>query len=182
MDNELKTKLAGIRMIALDVDGVLTDGTINIGVTAELFKAFNAKDGLGLSAALRHGIKVVIITGRVSSIVHNRARELGLTQVSEGIKDKGRELAHLAHKYGIPLSETVFMGDDLNDLAAMAQAGLAAAPADAAAEVLEFCPFVAAHNGGRGAVRDLVEAVFQAQGRWEDIVNDYRKAGQGDKQ
>jgi 3-deoxy-D-manno-octulosonate 8-phosphate phosphatase (KDO 8-P phosphatase) len=178
----LEAQLKKIKMLALDVDGVLTDGSINIGERGESFKAFNAKDGLAISAAIRHGLKVVVVTGRVSSIVHTRARELNLTQVCEGVRDKGKILRQLAAQYKLELDEIAFMGDDLNDLAALTRVGLAAAPADAAAEVLAVSAFVAKHDGGRGAVRELVEAILKAQGLWEQLLAEYQRAGQGDKQ
>ena len=169
-------------MLALDVDGVLTDGSINIGERGEIFKAFNAKDGLAISAAIRHGLLVVVVTGRVSSIVHTRARELKLTQVCEGIQDKGKMLRQLAAQYKLELDEIAFMGDDLNDLSALTRVGLAAAPADAVPEVLAASTFVSRYPGGHGAVRELVEAILKVQGLWEKMVAEYQHAGQGDKQ
>lgn len=182
METSLEQQLQKVKMLALDVDGVLTDGSIDIGERSESFKAFNAKDGLGVSAAIRHGLKVVIVTGRVSSIVHNRARELDITEVCEGVKDKGQMLRQLAVRYKLQLDEIAYMGDDLNDLAALTSVGLAAAPQDAVPEVLAVSAFVAKHDGGHGAVRDLVEAIFKAQGLWEKMVAEYQQAGQGDKQ
>ena len=182
MTAPIEEKLRQIKLVALDVDGVLTDGNINLGERGEIYKAFSAKDGLSISAAIRHGLKVVIVTGRVSSIVHNRARELNLTQVCEGVQDKGKMLRQLASHYKLELSEIAFMGDDLNDLAALTRAGLAAAPADAVPEVLAVSGFIAKKTGGHGAVRELVEAILKAQGLWEKMVTEYLQAGQGDKQ
>ena len=163
MTMSLTEKLQQVKLLALDVDGVLTDGTINIGERGESFKAFSAKDGLSISAAIRHGLKVVIVTGRVSSIVHTRARELNITQVCEGVQDKGKMLRQLAIHYKLDLSEIAYMGDDLNDLAALTRVGLAAAPADAVPEVLAVSAFIAKQTGGHGAVRELVEAILKAQ-------------------
>ena len=114
------------------MDGVLTDGSLNIGAEGELFKAFNARDGLGLSCLLRSGVRVAIITGRKSAIIHRRAEELGITELYEGIKDKRKILAYLAAAGGLGQDEIAYMGDDLNDLPALLYAGLACAPADAA--------------------------------------------------
>lgn len=181
-EKALKERLRGIRLLALDVDGVLTNGCINIGNQNEAFKSFYAQDGLGISLAVRHGIKVVIVTGRVSMIVHNRARELDLTEVLDGVRDKGQAMDHLVSKFKLKPEEIAFMGDDLNDLPALVKAGLAAAPADAAPEVRQRCQYVAPRCGGRGAVRDLVEEIFKARGLWDKVVSEYLTAGQGDKQ
>ena len=157
-----------IKLLALDVDGVLTDGSLNIGAEGELFKAFNARDGLGLSCLLRSGVRVAIITGRKSAIIHRRAEELGITELYEGIKDKRKILADLAAAGGLKQDEIAYMGDDLNDLPALLYAGLACAPADAAPEVISASSFVAANNGGRGAVREAAELILKAQGKWNE--------------
>ena len=169
-----------IKLLALDVDGVLTDGSLNIGAEGELFKAFNARDGLGLSCLLRSGVRVAIITGRKSAIIHRRAEELGITELYEGIKDKRKILADLAAAGGLGQEEIAYMGDDLNDLPALLYAGLACAPVDAAPEVIAASSFVAANNGG--AVREAAELILKAQGKWNEIVNAYMKQGQGDSQ
>lgn len=179
---ELREALAQIRLLALDVDGVLTDGTINIGAEGEIFKGFNAKDGLGISAALRNDLQVAIITGRKSEIIHNRCRELGITLLGEGIKDKRAALTELSASLGFTKAQTAYMGDDLNDLPAFAAAGLAFAPADASMEVLALADIVTKAQGGRGAVREAITMVLAAQGKWNNIINAYIQAGQGDKQ
>ena len=168
-----------IKLLALDVDGVLTDGSLNIGAEGELFKAFNARDGLGLSCLLRSGVRVAIITGRKSAIIHRRAEELGITELYEGIKDKRKILADLAAAGGLGQEEIAYMGDDLNDLPALLYAGLACAPADAAPEVIAASSFVAANNGGRGAVREAAEFILKAQGKWNEIVKCLYEAGTG---
>lgn len=179
---ELQEKLAGIKLLALDVDGVLTDGSINMGNEGELFKAFNAKDGMGVSIALRNGLQIAIITGRKSAIIHNRAKELGIALLSEGVKDKYAELQALQQKLKLKQAETAYMGDDLNDLPAFLAAGLAFAPADAVAEVRTAADVVTAEAGGHGAVRSAIEGILKAQGIWEKVVGSYQLSGQGDKQ
>ena len=175
---------AKIKLLALDVDGVLTDGSLNIGAEGELFKAFNARDGLGLSCLLRSGVRVAIITGRKSAIIHRRAEELGITELYEGIKDKRKILAELAEQGGLAREEIAYMGDDLNDLPALTYAGLACAPADAVPEVLAASDFISTKCGGRGAVREAeaAELILKAQGKWTEIVDAYLKQGQGDSQ
>lgn len=171
-----------VKLLALDVDGVLTDGSINIGAEGELFKAFNARDGLGLSCLLRSGVRVAIITGRKSAIIHRRAEELGITELYEGVKDKRKILAELAENAGLKQEEIAYMGDDLNDLPALTYAGLPCAPADAAPEVIRASVFTAQNCGGHGAVREAAELILKAQGKWNEIVNAYLKQGQGDSQ
>lgn len=171
-----------IRMLVLDVDGVLTDGTIYMGNDGEMFKGFNAKDGMGISYALRNGIEVCIITGRTSEIVRRRAAELGITCVREGVRDKAAALAQIAADYKLELEEIAYIGDDLNDLAPMNICSLSFAPADAADPVLGFCDCVLMHDGGQGAVREAIDLILAAQDKLDYIVNSYLYSGQGDKQ
>lgn len=178
----VKEKAAKIKLLALDVDGVLTDGTLNIGAEGELFKAFNARDGLGISCLLRSGVRVAIITGRKSAIIHRRAAELGITELYEGVKNKRGALSKILAESGLAPEEAAYMGDDLNDLPALAVCGLPCAPADAAPEVIAQCAFVAQKSGGRGAVREAAELILKAQGKWDAVVKAYMEEGQGDAQ
>ncbi len=178
----MQKNLQKIKLLALDVDGVLTDGTINIGNDGEIFKGFNAKDGLGISCALRNGLEVAIITGRRSNIIHARARELGITLLCEGVKDKYAELNALRERLALAKEEVAYMGDDLNDLPAFRAAGLAFAPQDATAEVQATADIVVQKCGGHGAVRAAIETILRAQDKWEPIVAAYLECGQGDKQ
>ncbi|MBQ7021608.1 MAG: HAD-IIIA family hydrolase, partial [Phascolarctobacterium sp.] len=148
----VQDKLSKIKLLALDVDGVLTDGTINIGDNGELFKGFNAKDGLGISCALRSGLKVAIITGRKSEIIHKRSAELGITLLCEGVKDKYVELIKLTKELALTKEEVAYMGDDLNDLPAFRAAGFSFVPQDAVTEVVNNADCVVQKDGGRGAV------------------------------
>ena len=171
-----------IRMLVLDVDGVLTDGTIYMGNDGEMFKGFNAKDGMGISYALRNGVEVCIITGRTSEIIRRRAAELGITCVREGVRDKAAALAQIAEAYKLELKEIAYIGDDLNDLAPMYKCGLSFAPADAADAVLDLCDYVLDNAGGRGAVREAIDLLLIAQDKLDGIIDSYIYAGQGDKQ
>ena len=161
-----------IKLLVLDVDGVMTDGSIYLDAEQELFKSFNAKDGMGISCAIRCGLQVAIITGRCSPIIRRRARELGIVEVCENVKEKRSALAELLQKYNLSLNETAYVGDDLNDLPVLTQVGLACAPADAVEEV----------KGGCGAVRQITEFILNARGDWDKIVNSYLQEGQGDAQ
>ena len=178
----MQKRLAQIKLLALDVDGVLTDGTINIGNNGEIFKGFNAKDGLGISCALRSGVHIAIITGRKSEIIHKRAEELGISLLCEGVKDKYSELRRLAEELQLTQDEIAYMGDDLNDLPAFKAAGISFAPQDAVTEVITMANIVTTKCGGRGAVREAVENILKAQNKWEALIATYLESGQGDKQ
>lgn len=158
-----------LRLLVLDVDGTLTDGGIYMGPDGEVCKRFSAKDGLGLKLLQAAGVELAILTGRRSQIVERRAVELGIARVVQGIGDKPAALRQLAAAAGVPLAETGYMGDDLNDLAAMALCGVRACPADAAPEVRAVCQFVATLPGGQGAVRQFCEAWLKSAGLWEQV-------------
>jgi len=175
-------KISKVKLLALDVDGVLTDGTINMGVEGEIFKAFNAKDGLGISCALRNGLHIAIITGRKSPIIHNRAQELGIKLLCEGVKEKYSELLRISKELNLEQEEVAYMGDDLNDLAGFRAAGVKFAPADAVDEVCAAADYITLKNGGHGAVREVIEKILSSQGLWQGIVTAYSSCGQGDRQ
>lgn len=181
-DDEFIEAAKAIRLLALDVDGVLTDGTIYIAADGECFKGFNAKDGMGISCALRNGLEVAIITGRKSEIIHRRAEELGITAIIEGAKDKREALRSLRKLRGLSVEEVAYVGDDLNDLPAFAESGLTFAPDDAAEDVYDAADIGLENSGGRGAVREAIEYILAAQDKWEKIVASYKQAGQGDRQ
>ena len=178
----LTASLQKIKLLALDVDGVLTDGTIYISPAGEVFKGFNAKDGMGISCALRSGLQIAVITGRQSPIVERRCEELGITLLQQGVKDKRLALEQMAQKLGLVREEIAYMGDDLNDIPAFKASGLNLVPADAAIEVMAVADIITKASGGRGAVREAITMILAAQDNWNVIVNSYLNAGQGDKQ
>ena len=178
----LTASLQKIKLLALDVDGVLTDGSIYISPAGEVFKGFNAKDGMGISCALRSGLQIAVITGRQSPIVERRCEELGITLLQQGVKDKRLALQQMAQKLGLVREEIAYMGDDLNDIPAFKASGLNLVPADAAMEVLAVADIITKASGGRGAVREAITMILAAQDNWNIIVNSYLQAGQGDKQ
>ncbi len=180
--DELVYECRRIELLALDVDGVLTDGTINIGESGEIFKGFNVKDGLAISLALRSGLNIAIITGRRSAIIHRRAEELGISLLYEGVTDKYAVLTELARSLNLKKEQVAYMGDDINDLPAFAAAGYTFAPADAADYILETVDIYTIANGGRGAVREVIEFILQCKGKWPRILKSYMQHGQGDKQ
>jgi len=169
---DLTRKLASTRLLAMDVDGVLTDGRIIWGAAPASgnlleLKAFDVKDGLGLSLARAAGIRLAWITGRVSRLVAQRARELQIDRLCERVRDKGVALSELCAEWEIPLAEAAFVGDDLNDLLAFRCAGLRIAVGDAAPEVREAADWITGAPGGRGAVREVVEALLRARDAWD---------------
>ena len=177
-----KANFQNIKVLALDVDGVLTNGGIFIGNQGELCKRFDVQDGLGISLALRNDLTIALISGRHSEILLRRAKELGITLVSESVMDKRVVLEQLAQENGWQLEEIAFMGDDLNDLPAMGVAGISLAPSNAAIDVKKRAHYITQAAGGQGAVREVIEVILRSRGIWDKIVIDYTASGQGDKQ
>lgn len=155
-----------IRLLVLDVDGVLTDGGLFYGASGEETKRFHVHDGLALVAARKAGLQIAVLSSRASAAVTRRMTELGVSEVHQGVGDKAGALAALCERLGIPASAVAMMGDDLPDLAAMGQVGLALAPANAVAEVKRAAQWVARRRGGDGAVREAVEMLLKARRAW----------------
>ena len=152
--------MKNIKMLVMDVDGTLTDGCIYMGPQGEAMKAFNCQDGYAIAQILpKIGITPVIITGRDSQITANRARELKITQLHQGVKDKLPLLQRIAEELGAAREEVAYIGDDLNDMDCLRWCGLTGCPADAVPEVRAVVDFVAGRNGGRGAVREFVDYI-----------------------
>lgn len=162
-----------IKLLILDVDGVLTDGHIIFGRDGELMKNFHAQDGLGITIAHKAGLKTAIITGRESQIVQLRSSELKILDVYQGSKNKLEALYELVEKYNLALEEVAYVGDDLIDLAVMTKVGLSCAVANAVPEVKSHAHLVTNHHGGKGAVREVVEFILKSQGKWEEIIASY---------
>ncbi|MEM9256013.1 MAG: HAD-IIIA family hydrolase [Pseudomonadota bacterium] len=171
--NGIDERAAGVRLLALDVDGVLTDGSIYYGNDGEELKAFYIKDGLGIKLLQEAGVKVVIITGRTSNIVDRRAQELGIEEVVQGREDKLDALQELCSSHGIGIEECAYMGDDLPDLSAISNAGLGMTVADASKVVQAAADWQSASPGGRGAVREACEYILAARGEWARLEAEY---------
>lgn len=154
-----------VRLLVLDVDGVLTDGGIIYSEDGVEHKRFCARDGAGLVAWRRLGNRIALLSGRTSNSVAKRAKELGIDLVIQGSKDKLRDLHTLTERSGCTLDETAMMGDDWPDLPAMMACHYRMTVADACPDVRSICDFVARHRGGHGAVREAIEHLLQAQGR-----------------
>lgn len=163
-------RLKQVQMVLLDVDGVLTAGEIIYGDSGEQFKVFNVKDGLGIRMLKAADIQVGIVTGRGGSALRHRCANLGIDLVFEGVRDKAQALAQATERTGIAAEATAFIGDDLLDLSIMKRVGLAVAVADAHAMVRAIAHLTTRAAGGRGAVREVCEAILKAQGRWDTIL------------
>ncbi|WP_394794943.1 KdsC family phosphatase [Armatimonas sp.] len=172
MSDDLETRLSRIRLLVLDVDGTLTDGGIYFGGNGEELKRFHTQDGLGMVLARGVGLQTAWVTGRESSIVWRRSQELATPRnlVLQGVKDKVKAVNFLAKELEITLLEMAFMGDDLNDLAAMSEVGVALCPADAASHIQGAADWVATRRGGEGAVREAIELILTARGDYEKAV------------
>lgn len=164
-------RAARLRLMILDVDGVLTDGRLFIGPQGEAMKAFDVRDGHGIKMLMAAGIDVAVLTARRSAIVAARMRELGVKRVLQGQSDKRVGFAKLMEDTGCSAEQCGYMGDDLPDLVVLKQVGFAAAPADAAEEVLAAVHWVSPREGGRAAVRSAAEFVLRAQGKWESTLS-----------
>lgn len=159
-----------LRLMAFDVDGVMTDGTIFYTDEGTELKAFNALDGAGLKMLERAGITVAIITGRRAACVEARARNLGIERLYQGIHDKVARLNELLSELGITAGQAGYMGDDVMDLGAMALCGFSAAPANAHDSVLQRALLVTRRSGGQGAVREVCDYILAAQGLLDDAI------------
>ncbi len=159
-------KAPRIRLLVLDVDGVLTDGVLVYGASGEEIKRFHVRDGLAMQQARRAGVEVAIVSGRASAAVTRRMSELGVVEVHQGVGDKGALLRGLLARLGVSAAETAVMGDDLPDLPLMRMAGIAMAPVDAAPEVRQAAHWVSRAAGGHGAVREAVEWLLRSRKAW----------------
>lgn len=154
-----------IRLMAFDVDGVLTDGTLWYSKDGELIKGFHALDGHGLRLLKESGILVALITGRQGAIVDRRAAELGIDIIQQGVRDKAQALAQLAQDYGMDMGQVGYMGDDLIDLAALQRVGFAASVPNAPSYIAQAAHWVSERSGGQGAARDCCDLILASQGR-----------------
>jgi 3-deoxy-D-manno-octulosonate 8-phosphate phosphatase (KDO 8-P phosphatase) len=167
-----KDKAGDIRLLVLDVDGVLTDGKLYLGVTEEL-KAYSARDGLGITLARSAGLQIAIITGRKSESVSRRAVELRIDHLIQGHADKLAACNTLLGDLKLDLKNVCFVGDDLIDLTLLKKCGLACCPADACSQVIDCADFVSQKNGGAGAVREIIEELLHARGELDQLIKRY---------
>lgn len=169
----IEARARNLRLLLFDVDGVLTDGSLNVLDDGSEIKSFFVRDGVALVWAQRAGLSVGLISGRQSAATKRRAAELGITIVIQGQNDKRAAYTQLVGSLQIRDEQVAFMGDDLIDLPVLSRVGLSAAPADAAGEVRARVHWVSQYPGGRGAVRELVENVLTARGQWDGLVRSF---------
>ena len=154
-----------LKLFATDVDGVLTDAGMYYGESGEELKKFNTRDGMGIKLLQAEGVMIAIITMEQTKIVARRAKKLGITEVFQGSKDKVAVLTHLAEKFNIPFEQMAYMGDDVNDVAALQTVGYAAAPADCVDQVRQVVHYICQKNGGEGVVREVIDMILAARHR-----------------
>lgn len=166
--------LSRVRLLAMDVDGTLTDGGVFFDDAGRETKRFHIHDGLGIVLAGFVGLQIAWITGRTSPVVERRARELGVAHLLQGVRDKAAALTELAVRLGVAPDAVAYFGDDLNDLPALRAAGVALAPANAVDEVKAVAHLVTPRPGGYGAARDAIEAILRARGDYAAAVSAYQ--------
>lgn len=162
---DISERAKKIKLILLDVDGVMTDGSIILDSTGTEIKAFHVRDGHGIKMAQKAGLIIGIITGRNSKVVNIRARELGITEVYQGTVDKGIVYAGIIAKYGLADEDVAFIGDDIVDIPILRRVGLAVAVADADPGIRPYVHMITKSEGGRGAVREFINFVLSTQGK-----------------
>jgi 3-deoxy-D-manno-octulosonate 8-phosphate phosphatase (KDO 8-P phosphatase) len=169
----VQERAAKVKLLLLDVDGVLTDGRIIMDHKGREIKAFNVRDGHGLRLLKEAGIEVAILTGRSSPVVQKRADDLGILWVRQGIHDKVGAYQEIARKMGITDDEACFIGDDLVDIPLLKRVGIPIVVADGAPEAKRFARYVTQSSGGKGAVREVCDLLLQAHGTWEAVLRRY---------
>ena len=171
MRDMTEIRIKQIKMVLLDVDGVLTRGDIIYSDSGEQIKIFNVRDGVGIRMLKEAGIKVGIITGRKGQALHHRCVNLGIDLIFDGIRHKSKVLDEIAARTGISKDAMAFVGDDLPDLPVMKQVGLAVAVSDALEIVRRQAHLTTSARGGYGAVREISETILKAQGLWDELIS-----------
>jgi 3-deoxy-D-manno-octulosonate 8-phosphate phosphatase (KDO 8-P phosphatase) len=172
-DVHLLSRIRGIKLLILDVDGVMTDGRIIIDDAGLESKQFDVRDGHGLKILMRCGIDVVLLTGRKSRVVDHRAADLGIKEVHQGIWNKREIFDEILKRRKLSPEETAYVGDDVVDIPILKQVGFGVAVADACREATGVADYVTERPGGRGAVREVCEMILKVQGRWGEVAERY---------
>ena len=165
MRGALQASLRGVRLLAMDVDGVLTDAGMYYTESGDELKKFTTRDGMGIKMLQAAGLVTAFITREKTAIVERRGQKLAVPEVHQGVDDKLAVLTTLASKYGLTLDQAAYIGDDVNDLEALRAVGLSAAPADAMPSVLKAVHYVCKKKGGEGAVREIADLILAARGK-----------------
>jgi 3-deoxy-D-manno-octulosonate 8-phosphate phosphatase (KDO 8-P phosphatase) len=173
MEKNIVEKLKKIKMLILDVDGVMTDGKIIMDSEGREMKNFHVRDGHGLVMIQRHGIRVAILTGRTSLVVEHRARDLKIQEVYQGALNKKEVFAQILEKNDLTSEEIAYMGDDIVDIPVLKNVGFSVAVADALDLVKKCVDYVTVNRGGQGAVREICEMLLTAQNNWADVAVRY---------
>lgn len=168
-----KEKLKGIKMLILDVDGVMTDGGIIMDSQGNELKKFNVRDGHGIKVIQRYGIKVAILTGRKSKVVEYRAKDLDIKDVYQKVFNKKEVFEKILVKHKLSANEVAYMGDDIIDIPVLKRVGFSAAVADAVDVVKKSVDYIAKNRGGNGAVREICEMILKAQDKWKEVAAKY---------
>jgi 3-deoxy-D-manno-octulosonate 8-phosphate phosphatase (KDO 8-P phosphatase) len=171
--HDIHERASRIRLLLFDVDGVLTDGIVVMHADGSESKGFHIRDGAAIVWAQRAGLTVGLLSARSSGATAHRAAQLAVRLVAQGVTSKLTSYEQILRDAGLDDAAVAYMGDDLLDLPVIGRVGLSAAPADAAAEVRSRVNWVSREAGGRGAVREFIELVLRAQGRWEGVTRDY---------
>ncbi|UCF87474.1 MAG: HAD-IIIA family hydrolase [Nitrospiraceae bacterium] len=169
---EINKRAGKIKLLILDVDGVMTDGSIILDNEGNELKMFHVRDGHGIKLLNRAGIRVAIITGRKSKIVERRAEEIGITDIFQGVFNKSAAYESLLKKYGFSDEEVAFMGDDIVDVEILKRVGLPAVPSDADESSKKWAAFVSTKKGGKGAVREFADIILKSSGQWEKVTGE----------
>ena len=169
----VKSNLAVIKAVLLDVDGVMTDGKLHYSVRGEEIKSFDVKDGLGIQLLLNAKISVGIISGRNSDALERRIKDLGIQHIYVGSNDKGKDLQKFLETSGLRREEVAYIGDDLPDLTVIMMCGFSACPSDACTEVLGAVDHVSSKRGGDGVVRDIAELILRSTDRWTSTIRSF---------
>lgn len=169
----LQVKIRPIKVLILDVDGVLTNGEIIFDDAGRETKHFNVRDGHGLRMLMRYGVEVVFLTGRTSSVVNHRALDLGINEVYQGVFNKLDVFQEILRKKNIVPEAAAFVGDDVVDVPVLRRVGFSVTVADASADLKRVVDYITEHKGGRGAVREVCELILKAQGKWPEVAARY---------
>ncbi len=173
MKKNIKEKLKKIKMLILDVDGVMTDGRIIMDDSGREIKNFHVRDGHGLKILQRYGVKVAILTGRKSKVVEHRAKDLEIKYVYQKVYNKKEVFGEILKKQKLSANEVAFIGDDIVDVPVLKSVGFSVAVADAIDVVKKSVHYVTENQGGNGAVREICEMILKAQGKWPEIAARY---------
>ncbi|MBN1663516.1 MAG: HAD-IIIA family hydrolase [Deltaproteobacteria bacterium] len=170
---ELLENIRSLKLLILDVDGVLTDGKVIMDDAGRESKHFDVRDGHGLKMLMRTGVDVVFLTGRKSAVVEHRARDLGIGEVHQGVWNKLERYEEIVKKRNLSAREVAYIGDDVVDVPSMRRVGFSVAVADAVEEVKKIADYTTREKGGSGAVREVCDMIMKLQGKWEEVASKY---------